>query len=204
MSAPDRTPEEVLASLVANALYGEGAGDFYAATGWTVRHESEEVARALLAAGYQLVPPGHHVVPAERAEPVRCDGSGWVRVAFSDGSSPRLRCPGCPDCKPPEPVRCDGSGWLDEWLYLGDKPVSRERCPSCDGAGCKDDQTRADLDADIRRAGFDGYHGCPHIGPDAGCPTPFMCSERGNCPDRKGAVIDPPEPPAHLRQKETP
>lgn len=37
-------------------------------------------------------------------------------------------------------------------------------------------------DEDIRRAGFNGYVGCPHLAVDARCPTPFACSERLACP----------------------
>lgn len=39
-------------------------------------------------------------------------------------------------------------------------------------------------DADMRRAGFRGYEGCPRLPLDAtdeGCPTPYLCSEKGDC-----------------------
>lgn len=42
------------------------------------------------------------------------------------------------------------------------------------------------LDEQVREAGFHGYYGCPYVD-DPGCPTPFLCSERGDCPRREGA-----------------
>jgi hypothetical protein len=36
-------------------------------------------------------------------------------------------------------------------------------------------------DRAIRRAGFRGYELCDHLDDEEGCPTPFMCSEAGDC-----------------------
>lgn len=49
---------EALARVVAEALWGEGAGDFNAATGYTITSESRRVAAAVLAAGYAPPPLG--------------------------------------------------------------------------------------------------------------------------------------------------
>lgn len=39
----------------------------------------------------------------------------------------------------------------------------------------------ADEDRQIREAGFRGYYGCPHLEAPEGCPTAYLCSERGSC-----------------------
>jgi hypothetical protein len=41
--------------------------------------------------------------------------------------------------------------------------------------------TATDNDVLTRRMGFRGYDGCRYLGSDDGCPTPFICSERGDC-----------------------
>jgi hypothetical protein len=42
------------------------------------------------------------------------------------------------------------------------------------------------LDNEVRMAGFRGYDGCEHLTTDRrGCPTPFLCSERGDCTRRR-------------------
>lgn len=47
---------------------------------------------------------------------------------------------------------------------------------------------RARLDAEMNAAGFHGYEGCPHDE----CPTPYLCSERGDC---RAAPVEGEEKP---------
>ena len=56
----------------------------------------------------------------------------------------------------------------------------------------------AALDANIMAAGFHGYEGCPLLAPtsEGSCPTPFICSERGDC----GATPSTPTHSTEARQ----
>lgn len=67
-----------------------------------------------------------------------------------------------PDC-----TMCEGEGWVWDEEDGGSY--------DCVCLRTADEQTLA--------AGFHGYEGCPLLDPrsEGSCPTPFICSERGDC-----------------------